>query len=90
LLRNGHSRVYEYGYSLFIASLEEVQDHQRDQIVDMATAHRISKVDNDTWKKFISDHEKSKPDYVKQPKKKPKKMTIEDHKRVIARLRGIG
>ena len=87
LLRSGHSRVLEYGYARFKTAIEELHQHQQDQIVDMAYAHRVAQSDNDHWKKFIEDHEKAKP--IKKPKPKKKKMTADDHRRVIARLRGI-
>lgn len=84
LLRNGHSRVYEYGYSLFSIALEELAESKKSDIIDNAFSHRVSKADDQAWKKFVRSNT------PKQEKPKAKKqMTKADHIRIINRLRGI-
>lgn len=90
LIRNGHSRVYEYGYSLFQTAQEELAQHKQQQIVDLAYAHRVSKSTDDHWKKFVKDNT-PKEISPNTSKEKPKKkvMTKEDHMKVIRRLKGL-
>lgn len=87
LLRSGHDRVFEYGYSLFKdAHTELISDEQR-QIVNNAYAHRMSRADDDNWKKFVNASEKKQSTKPTKPTKK--QMTKADHMAIIRRLKGI-
>lgn len=92
LLRNGHQRVYEYGYSMFNQANEELKAHEATALVNTAFAHRVSKATDEKWKEFVS---KTLPKPTKtqatQSKKKPKKtMTKDEHLAVIRRIKGLG
>lgn len=87
LIRNGHQRVFEYGYYFFTVAQQELDIFTREHISDLAYAHRISKAPEDKWKKFVESSSPPKP--KKQKEQKKKQMTKEDHMRVIARLKGI-
>lgn len=89
LIRNGHTRIYEYGYSSLLIARDELEEHKRSLLVDMAYAHRVSKATDDKWKKFIKDN--TPKEATISPKEKPKKkvMTKEDHMKVIRRLKGL-
>lgn len=85
LIRAGHGRVYEYGYSMFQSAQEEYAHDEQRQIVNMAYAQRMSRQPDEKWKEFVKSSEK-RVDPAPKPKKKT--MTAEDHKRVIRALRG--
>ena len=88
LLRNGHSRVFEYGYSFVKVCAEELAKHEKDLVFNTAVSVRTAGIANEDWKKFIDEHEKKnkKAEPVKQKKKQ---MTIEEHRAVARRLRGL-
>ena len=87
LIRNGHNRVWEYGYSFALEAHAEIGKSRRAEWVDMASAMRVHNIPNDDWKKMMDE-------YIPKPKKvegrKPKKvMTADEHRAVIARLKGL-
>ena len=88
LLRNGHSRVFEYGYSFVNVCAEELAKHEKDLVFNTAVSVRTARIPNDDWKKFIDEHEKKnkKAEPVKQKKKQ---MTREQHLEVVRRIKGI-
>ncbi len=85
LLRNGHSRVYEYGYSLFITARDELMEDEQRQIVNRSYSHRMSRVNDEAWKQFVSASEKKQ---THPEKKKKKQMSKDDHLKVIRALKG--
>lgn len=88
LMRNGHQRVFEYGYFMFRAAQDELRQYQKENLADIAFAHRVSGAPEDKWKKFV---ERSLSDEPKKPKEQQKKqMTKDDHLKIIQRLKGIG
>ena len=88
LLRNGHSRVFEYGYSFVNVCAEELAKHEKDLVFNTAVSVRTAGIPNDDWKKFMDEHiqKNKKAEPVKQKKKQ---MTIEEHRAVARRLRGL-
>ena len=87
-MRNGHSRVFEYGYSFVKVCAEELATHEKDVAVSTAVSVRLAKVDNDSWKKFMDEHNKRNKK-VEAVEQKKKKMTLEEHRAVARRLAGI-
>lgn len=90
LIRNGHSRVYEYGYSQLMAARDELELHTKEDLINKAYAHRISQTTDEKWKKFVTDNSPKEAPGTNAAKKPKKQMTKEDHMRVIRRLKGIG
>ena len=87
LLRNGHSRVFEYGYSFVRVCSEELAEFKNDELFRDATAARLASLQTDDWKKFADEHTKKEKKPIKKEKKK--QMTIEEHRAIARRLAGI-
>jgi len=68
LIRNGHSDVYEYGFSFFVSALEEYEISKLEAIHNSAVASRGATLENDDFDKFLD-----------QLRVKKKKKIKEDH-----------
>lgn len=87
LMRNGHSRIFEYGHYMFTIAMMELEEHQKINTLDLAYAHRVSQSSQEDWQKFVQSQQKA---FQKPAKKVKKEMTKEDHIAVIRRLKSLG
>lgn len=88
LIRSGHSRVFEYGYSFYLTAYKELLEAESDAMVNTAYMTRVAHVSPENWKKFVDENKK--PEDKKPKEQKKKKMTKDDHLAVIRRLKNIG
>jgi hypothetical protein len=87
LLRSGHNRVFEYGYSFVKVCAEELQENEEKTLFNSALAVRVAQANNDAWKDFTKSFEQKQKNTDRKQKKK--KMTIEEHRAIARRLAGL-
>jgi len=94
MIRCGHPRIFEYGYSFYSISSEELDSSDRISFKENALAVRLAGADEEAWKDFFAKIEKESKTGSGSAKesterKKPKTMTADQHRAVIAKLRGL-
>ena len=80
LLRNGHSDILNYRIGFFNTALEELNDYYSEQIRYNALSHRVSKLDQQDFDKFMREDDD-------QPNK-PKKIVV-DHQAQMTKSKRI-
>ena len=89
MIRNGHSRVFEYGHTFFTESIDELMEAKREETLNMAVAVRMSNASNEEWKKMVDEFAHTQKKRKPEAKKAKRQMTADEHRAVIARLRGL-
>jgi len=62
---------------------------KREETLNMAVAVRMSNASNEEWKKMVDEFTHSQKKRKPEEKKAKKQMTADEHRAVIARLRGL-
>ena len=87
LIRSGHTRVFEYGYRFLMECQEELEASKKFSQVEMASSVRLARAEDKEWKKYVDSVYRVPKKAVKKEKKKV--MTADEHRAVIAKLRGL-
>ena len=91
LLRNGHGRVFEYGYSFVKVCAKELEEHEEKQMFNTAVSMRVARTNDEGWKTFMESYTKKAKKAEKDApvKQKKKQQTLEEHRAIARRLVGI-
>ncbi len=85
LIREGHSDIMSYGFSFFDISVQELETHKRNTVVDAAFATRIASAKNEDWTSFVSGNTEK----IKPPTKPKRIVTESEHDANIRYIKGL-